>query len=702
MSEQRTAKNLRLEDDQGESATYIRLEDTGQDLADRWRLQAGETPSDWQPVEYDRPSRGGVGWILPLLIGAVVVGVAGLMIFVGVDRLRNSNIVSSLPIIGSTDDATVADNASTENGQEDVNTAGTGDENQVAEPAVVIQATDTPEPTPDEDDTDSNVNTEAAVEPEAEPTAVLIEEEIGIVSNQYGVNARLQPSTTAEVLRILEQDEEVAILNQLSDEENGIEWLQVLTSEDAEVWVAADFIDITTRLVAEGTGEVVELTDETSAEDITSADVSARVTISSPNGLNARTSPAPDSEIIQVLEDGRTFTAIQRSDDGQWVQVELDDGETGWIFLQLVIPSTDLSALPSISETESRAAEAEAADGSDDAEAAEAEDDAEVAASDDAEATDGEAGSETENADTEAADTEAADTTESGSDSEASTDGSTGIAVVVSSQYGINARPTTSTESEVLGVLDQDSELTAIGRSEDSTWVQVPLEDGTLVWLFTQALTLPDDISSLPVVVPPAVGEPAETLPEPLSSTAAEGDDDEEGNEEVSDVSVEAGGGITSTVPLTLTAAVTGTVTSTDTTTAETDAITTTESITDTGVLTSTIDSDDVLTATESITATETITETDANAEESDSASSDVDATATIISLIDAKARPLPNAGEEAIQGIPNGEVLPALGRTADGFWVQVELTDGTEAWVFANNVELSVAITDLPEVESE
>lgn len=697
MSEQKTAKNLRLEDDQGESATYIRLEDTGRDLADRWRLQAGETPSDWQPVEYDRPARGGVGWILPLLIGLVVVGVAGLMIFLSVDRLRNADEAFSIPgIIGTSGDPAATDNdnpdaAVADNPQDDA-AAGTSGETQSAEPAVVVQATDAPEPDTSGSADEDSGNAEAATEPEPEPTKVLIEEEVGIVNNQYGVNARLQPSTTAEVLRILEQDEEVTILNQLTDEENGIDWLQVLTSEEAEVWVAEDFIKITTRLVAENTGEV---DDEDAAEDIGTADLSLRVTISSPNGLNARTSPAPDSEIIQILEDGRTFTALQRSDDGQWVQVELDDGETGWIFLQLVIASDDLSSLPSISETESRAAaeEAQAAEDGAISEDEDAETQESTLASDDESTAD--ADSETTDGDDAAADAQ------DDAESEAATD-TAAITVLVASEYGVNARPTTSTESEVLEVLEPETEYTAISRTEDSTWVQIPLEDGTLVWVFTQALTLPDDISALPVVVPPAVGDPAETQPQPLedpvpeADASADGDDGATEDDEAAgdadaatdNESVDASDGVTSTVPLTLTTAVTQSVTNTSTTSVETEPITATESITVTDAATTTIDSSVLVTATESITSTED--------------AADGDATATIISLIDAKARPTPNAGEESIEGIPNGEVLPALGRTSDGFWVQVKLSNGTPAWVFANNVELSVDISDLPEVELE
>ena len=676
MSDQRTAKNLRLEDDEGESGTYIRLEDTGRDLADRWRLQAGETPSDWQPVEYDRPSRGGGGWILPLLIGAIVVGVAVPLLYFGVNRLLNSSITATVP--GGDNVAVTAEN------QDDTTAGSTDNTSNSAEPAVVVQATDTPVPA-------APVESTEVAAPDAEPTAVLVEEEVATINSQYGVNARLEPNTTADVLRVLEQDEEVTILDRLNDEANDIEWLKVLTSEDAEVWVSSAFVDISTRLVAEEGGEVVEVAEAaveapTITEPVAEGDdpveapavTSVDVTISSPAGLNARVSPSADSEVVSILADGETLTAIQRSDDDLWVQVELDDGQTGWVFVQLVVPADDLSALPSTSEAEAATEEASGEESA-----------VEEATTEEVSSTEPAVSETDENA--AASDDEAAAEPEVVED--AAPEAGSSISVVVASQYGVNARSTSSTEGEVLQIVDGDTELTAIGRTEDSTWVQAPLEDGRLGWIFTEALTIVDDISTLPVVTPPAVGEPAETLPEPLAAPA-EGSDGEEADDAPADTtSVETSGGITSTVPISLTVAVTATTESTTTLSAETDSVTETVSITGTEATTSTIDTSVLVTATEAITSAATVTGTAVTVD---------GITATVVSLIDAKARPIPSAGEESIQGVPNGVVLSAIGRSANNFWVQVELTDGTPAWVFANNVSLSADISELPEVTPE
>jgi len=651
VSDQRTAKNLRLEDDEGESATYIRLEDTGRDLADRWRLQAGETPTDWQPVEYDRPSRRGGGWILPLLIGVVVVGVAGSLLYFGVTRLLNSDIATQTPENDATNITTGVDN--------DSDSAGTNDTdsiNEVVEPAVTTQATNTPEV--------AVIETPGETDFGAEPTAVLVEEEVAIINSEYGVNARLEPSTTADVLRVLEQNEEVTILDRLIDEENDIEWLQVLTSEDAEVWISSAFVDITTRLVADDGGEVADeqigvgdaldgaaVGEEDILDPLDSSDSvsSVDVTISSPSGLNARTNPSADAELVSVLEDGQALKAIRRSDDEQWVLVELEEGQTGWIFLELVTADDDLSVLPSGNEAANQTITT--GDPSPD--------DVEP------EGTVGEA-----NTDDEAdsvpdveVDPETVDDDISGADVGSSIP-------VIANQYGVNARSTTSTEGAILQVVEGDAELVAIGRSEDSTWVQVPLDDGTLSWIFAEALIIDDDINTLPVATPPAVGAPAEILSDPLAAPASvepENSDEDESPETSS-------GGITTTVPISLTVAITGTNQSTA------------EPVTTTGGLTSTIDSGLLVTTTEAV---------------SDAVAID-GPTATIISLIDAKARPIPSAGEASIRGIPNGDVLSAIGRSANNFWVQVELADGTEAWVFANNVALSVDISELPEVTPE
>lgn len=729
MSDKRTAKNLRLEDDEGESGTYIRLEDTGKDLADRWRLQAGETPSDWQPVEYDRPSRGGVGWILPLIIGAALVGLIGLMIYAGIDRLRNSDIASSIPFLGDGNSAVVEG----ENGDETiVANAVEGEEgsastegSETVEPAVVLQPTATLEPEP----TESSQVAESESNAEAEPTAVLIEEEIGIISNQYGVNARLQPSTASDVLRILEQDEEVLILDQLSDTENDIEWLQVLTSEDAEVWVAADFVDITTRLVALETGEVVETiaggATSTSRDPnefaLADSDVTVPAIINSQYGLNARTSPSADTEPVRVLDDGSAVTAIQRSDDGEWIQVQLDSNERFWVSSGFIAADGDLNTLLSSSEVALRIAE-ESAPKEPEVEITEPEaqepgpkepivEVADAPAPVDSSASDGDAGGS--------------------------------ILISVKSPYGANARSTSNVAGEALQVIEENVELQAIGRTANSAWVQAPLEDGTLAWLFTQTLNLPDDISTLPVVAGPAVGQPAEKLPEPLADSAGETATDDAGEATDSEAAADDAGEaadsdattddageaadseaeaaeatdevtstapLTSTVTLTSTDTTTGTLTSTDITTdtlTSTDTVTSTDTTTDTNAsasdvisvtetITETLVSTTTVDSSAAVTTTETITSTDSESDEP------VAVTATITSLLDAKARPSPNAGEDPIQDVPSGIVLSATGRTADGFWVQVQLTDGTPAWVFANNVKLSTDIKDLPAVIPE
>jgi len=59
----------------------------------------------------------------------------------------------------------------------------------------------------------------------------------GTVNDSAGVNARREPSTTAEIIRLLNNAERVTVVRQEG------EWLQVILSDNQAAWVAAQFID---------------------------------------------------------------------------------------------------------------------------------------------------------------------------------------------------------------------------------------------------------------------------------------------------------------------------------------------------------------------------------------------------------------------------------------------------------------------------
>ncbi|MEM7128239.1 MAG: SH3 domain-containing protein [Chloroflexota bacterium] len=647
MQERRIAKELQLEGKEGRQASHLELQNTGETVEPRWQLRDTQDAGTWQPVEYTRPTPTEPNWILPSLVGLVLLLVSGYMVYIGLNRISSISIPSIVPVENSA--ALVPD--------ENTNTSA---EQPVA---VVPQVEDEPTATdePIEEPTVTPVPTEP---PTPEPTAALIEQQVAVITNQFGVNARLAPSTTAEVLRILEEGESVIVLGEQEATDIEGNWLQVRTSEDVLVWISSQFAEVSTQFVTAEPSRA--------AGAVPSLEIS--VTISSPAGLNARAEPDSASEIVTLLPDNSSYPAISQSADGQWIEILLENGNSAWIFLQLVSASRDLTDLPifqpAVQEvTDSVEDETPALDSTEsipdeplaDASNTESE---EIGSSD----TVTETASPVDNILPALTETEAVtgtltgtegsgeaeagtapDSSEVGSaltaddeatDSEASQPQvSTTATISVTSTFGVNARSTSSTDAEVLVVLEEASETSLRGRNEDGSWVQVILDDGRLAWVFAQAVELSVALEELPVFAPPAVGTPAETLSDaevvPANDPSAAADDENA-----------AGEGGTET----------GAIAGSD---AETDA------------------------------AEETLTEAIAPA-----------ATATVTSILGAKARSAPTTEEQEFVSVPFNTELPVIGRSEDSEWLQVQLENGDLAWLLVGTVEVDSGVADLAVVE--
>lgn len=90
-------------------------------------------------------------------------------------------------------------------------------------------------------------------------------------------------------------------------------------------------------------------TDDTSqTTDTTTTDSGAPATIQSPGGIIVRPEPRVDSATVGQLQDGDAVSALGRSVDQQWVQVQSEDGVTGWIFVQFVSIEGGAESLPII------------------------------------------------------------------------------------------------------------------------------------------------------------------------------------------------------------------------------------------------------------------------------------------------------------------------------------------------------------------
>ena len=605
MDERRIAENLQLQSNQGDSSRYMELQPSGEPLEDRWRLQQDEAVSDWQPVEYSRPPKQRPNWILPSLVGVALIGVLTYMAWIGITRLA--------PGLASTGPEPAAVDAGAETGSEDQQP----DNSEQAAPAVQA-ATDTPVPPPTALPTPT-------LPPTVAPTPVLVEQRIATVNNEFGVNARLDASTDSDVLRILEFGETATIIEEVEDASIEGNWLQVRTSEGALVWIASGFVDIATQLVPAESGTVLAPV-APAVDDAPLLDV--RVIISSPAGLNARSAPDANADIVTILPNDRPYKAVSRSEDGQWIQVQIEDGSLVWIFLQLVIPTADLDSLPVDGEEPQVVAAPVAVPTV-----------ATTAATTTTEVITIPAVVTTTSDITSTTAITSTDSVTATAPADTGTDTPTTISptIVVSSTFGVNARAGTTTEDDVLVILENGAEIPIVGRSADSQWLQVQLDDGRLAWVFAAAILTTSDIATLPEAAPiPATNEPL--VP-------------------------------TETVPTTETISPTSSITATD-------------AITGTGAVTATVPA----TATDTTTSTTTPVLT-----------APEDAVAKVATLTGAKVRIAPGAEQDEIDSYRINTELKAVGRDDTGEWIAVEVEGGAVGWVFGQNVDLNIGLDELP-----
>jgi uncharacterized protein YraI len=62
--------------------------------------------------------------------------------------------------------------------------------------------------------------------------------------------------------------------------------------------------------------------------------------------LNIRSGPGTDFAVVAKGMNGATYTVVGRNDAGDWLQLQLDDGETGWASAAYLKADSDISRLP--------------------------------------------------------------------------------------------------------------------------------------------------------------------------------------------------------------------------------------------------------------------------------------------------------------------------------------------------------------------
>lgn len=76
-------------------------------------------------------------------------------------------------------------------------------------------------------------------------------------------------------------------------------------------------------------------------------ETTARITLKTYDWINVRNHPSPSGAVIDEIRDSdTTFSALGLSVNSNWVFVRLQDGRTGWIAQEFVIPERPLEAFP--------------------------------------------------------------------------------------------------------------------------------------------------------------------------------------------------------------------------------------------------------------------------------------------------------------------------------------------------------------------
>lgn len=191
---------------------------------------------------------------------------------------------------------------------------------------------------------------------------IISAQENGRVIEMWGfLNVRAEPSRTAEIVAELAGQTPVTATGRSA----GNNWLQILTPDGGEGWVAASFIDLvgdintlpviesTITNTTSATTTTTDSADSTAATASTTTTTSATVTGAAAGNarviagiLNLRSAPSQAGEILAALSYDTLVSLYSRSADGQWVQVSTSSGLVGWVAARYLNPNTPISNLP--------------------------------------------------------------------------------------------------------------------------------------------------------------------------------------------------------------------------------------------------------------------------------------------------------------------------------------------------------------------
>lgn len=187
---------------------------------------------------------------------------------------------------------------------------------------------------------------------------VIAQQTNGRVIEMWGfLNVRAEPSRSAPVIAELEGQTPVTIIGRTA----GNNWLQILTPEGGEGWVAATFVELTGDITSLPVVEGLEVTVATTTTDTDSAAsepaTGEPITTTAPAGtalgtgrviagiLNLRGAPTEAGEIITQLPFDTLVSIFARTEDGRWIQVSAN-GVSGWVAARFVNANVSIGSLP--------------------------------------------------------------------------------------------------------------------------------------------------------------------------------------------------------------------------------------------------------------------------------------------------------------------------------------------------------------------
>lgn len=468
MSKRNIADEWKLEGAEQPQQQWV-LQEAEQKSLGPWQLQdQPQVAIEWQPVDYVRDRRGSANWILPTFVGIALVAA---LAYAGWVVLNRTGLLTTAPLAAETPVATVV-------ASDALPTSASTPTSAPPTPTLPPPTPTLPPPTP------------TLAPPTPTPIAV-VDLVSGVITADNGVNARREPSLDGAVIRVVNKDEKFLVVAEQP------EWVQVALPTGELAWVTAEFVQKSTERVqlAEanqrraavnlpplasapaiaGTGQ---LTTSVAATLTTSTPVTGSVattltttnpaggtaaannptlqaTIAITSGLNARSSPdLSANNVIRLLANGETHTAVARSPDNKWVQLRLqEDDRLAWVAAEYVRLSGDLNLLPAAQPTSAGPV----------------------------------------------APTSATSPITATQPVSSVTTAPSGATLTVNQLAGVNARAAADLNTEPLLTLPFDSVLPVMGRSADSTWLKVTLEAGQEAWVLATEVQLNGDLAALPV-----------------------------------------------------------------------------------------------------------------------------------------------------------------------------------------------------------